>query len=291
MNSTRCRLIHFAGSTIALECDGDITNRIADFLIPPSALVKDQTPHITLRMTLDEQNSHAAYLLYAGEKRLYRGGSSGNLAEQTLSQVCHQLATESRPGLLFHSAALCYHQRGVIIPGDCGAGKSTLTAWLITHLGLNYLSDELVYFPLGGNTFQAFTRPLHLKLPSRPVLKPFFDLETLNETQVISSSFSDMVAPGVFGAVDFQNGDFPPDIFFFPDYQPDADFDWKVLTPAETGFKLMQSLINARNLTQFGFNEVLRLAQQGRAYAFTYSHFEQIEPYIKKALDPQPDAQ
>jgi hypothetical protein len=278
------RLIHFAGSTVGLECTGERTGRIADFLIPPSALVTDQPTHITLRMETDEATSPVTYCLFAGDQQIFRTENPGDLAEQTLSQVCHQLATESRPGLLLHAAALSDCSRGVIIPGGCGAGKSTLTAWLITHLGLVYLSDELVYFSPGSGTFDAFTRPLHLKRPSRPVLKPFFDLERLDEAQIISSSFSDMVAPRVFAPGPNPSAQFSPDLLFFPHYQPDCAPTWKELSPAEICFLLMQSLINARNLPGFGFDEAVRLSKLGRGYAFTYSHFDQIENRVRDVL-------
>jgi len=76
----------------------------------------------------------------------------------------------------------------------------------------------------------------------------------------------------------------PVSMILFPHYQADGEFDWQVLSPAQTGLELMQFLINARNLPAHGFGEVARLARKSKAYKFTYSSFDQIEDLLFKSL-------
>lgn len=188
---------------------------------------------------------------------------------------------ESRDGLLFHAAALAYHGQGILIPGNIGAGKSTFTAWLLSK-GLNYLSDELVYVPCGTATLQPFTRPLHLKHPSRPILSPILNIEAHPET-ILTSSYSDLVPANLFNPnstlikVDLN-------LVLFPHYLPDAETCWQSLTHAQTGLALMQCPINARNLPEHGFKETVRLARRVPGYAFNSAHFNQIETELTSIL-------
>ena len=50
--------------------------------------------------------------------------------------------------MLFHAAALTWQSRGILLPAFTGAGKSTLTAWLLGQ-GFSYLTDELAFVPAG----------------------------------------------------------------------------------------------------------------------------------------------
>jgi len=59
---------------------------------------------------------------------------------------------------LFHAAALAWQGRGLLLPGKISAGKTTLTAWLLSR-GLDYLTDELVFIPQGTVAVRGLARP------------------------------------------------------------------------------------------------------------------------------------
>ena len=54
------------------------------------------------------------------------------------------------------------------------------------------------------------------------------------------------------------------------------------LTPAQAGLRLMQCLINARNLPEHGFPEIARLSRRVPAYRMTYASFDPLPA----ALEP-----
>ena len=152
-----------------------------------------------------------------------------------MSIVCRTLAAESQGGLFFHAAALVNQTGGVLLPGNIGAGKSTFTAWLLSR-GLNYLTDEMVYFPLGAQTFQPFYRPLHIKAPSRGVLAGMIDRQA-DINRILRNNQSDLIPPDMLNS----KTTFPADdpslrLILFPRYAPQGDFIWQPLTPAETGW-------------------------------------------------------
>ncbi|NJN95931.1 MAG: hypothetical protein HC875_18395 [Anaerolineales bacterium] len=50
----------------------------------------------------------------------------------------------------------------------------------------------------------------------------------------------------------------------------------------------MQCLINARNLPEHGFPEIVRLAALAPAYKISYAHFDQIGGQIEMLLNSNP---
>jgi hypothetical protein len=203
------------------------------------------------------------------------------LAERLLGDACHELAERSQGGLLFHAAGLAWRGRGILLPGGIGAGKTTLTAWL-TARGLDYLSDEMIFFARGSSRLMPFTRPLNLKVSSRPVLRPVFDVEA-HASQILSNSLSDLV-PATLLNPDSRPSEPGLDLILFPRYAAGAPFELRPLTGGQTGLALMECLVNARNLREYGFPEAVRLAREAPAYILRYSRFEQIEESVEKLL-------
>jgi hypothetical protein len=283
MSGFQRTVVNFAGSAVAIEVADARIAEIVDFLIHPSLVDDSKIPHCTFRVQIAEEDQ-PNYTLTQDDEQKYHGDSLGSLAEVLQSMVCHELADRSRDGLLLHAAALVDAGRGVLIPGGIGAGKSTLTTWLLSK-GLGYMTDELVYIPWGTNELHAYPRPLHLKHPSRAVLAAE-NVDYEHSRMLMSSTFSDMIAVETFTQRQITHS-MPLELALFPRYDAKSEFRWHNLSPAQTGQHLMQCLINARNLPNFGFDEVARLARMVKGYFFQYSNFDQIEDYIKNILTIQ----
>jgi len=75
-----------------------------------------------------------------------------------------------RADLFFvHGAALSVADRCVIISGESGSGKSSL-AWCLSHLGFEYLSDELA--PIDPPALDVEPYPHALCLKGQPLCEP-----------------------------------------------------------------------------------------------------------------------
>lgn len=74
--------------------------------------------------------------------------------------------------LMLHAAVLEKHGQAVILPGDPGAGKSTLTA-LLALSGWRLLSDEITLIDRDDGLIVPLARPVSLKNASIDVVRAF----------------------------------------------------------------------------------------------------------------------
>ncbi len=82
--------------------------------------------------------------------------------------------------LMLHAAVLERHGRAVILPGDPGAGKSTLTAALSLS-GFRLLSDELALIDRDDGLLVPLARPASLKNRSIDIIRGFSPDAVLGE--------------------------------------------------------------------------------------------------------------
>lgn len=280
MSATHRRLISFAGSTVAVEYSGPRMAAIVDFLYRYVPGDDDDTPpHVTYRMVPGGQPGRMT--LYRDDTLLYEGDSESALADLLLGDSCHHLAQRSQGGLLFHAAGLAWQGQGLLLPGGIGAGKTTLAAWLVAR-GLDYLTDELVFVPHGTDAMQAFTRPLNVKRTARPALRDHFDFEA-HTAHIASTLHTDLIPPTLLKPTNALSEP-PLSMIVFPQYLAGGDFAWRRLSKAQAGLALMECLVNARNLPEHGFPEIVRLAQRAPAYRVSYAGFDQIGGRIEALL-------
>ncbi|MBI5876706.1 MAG: hypothetical protein HZB53_03570 [Chloroflexi bacterium] len=267
------RRIAFAGSTVAVEAHGLRAEAVAAFLFAhlPEA---DAAPHITLRV----EDAGDGLVLRGDSEPDYFASSDAAMAEYLQGRVCYHLADRSTGGLLFHAAALRHNGRGLVIPGISSAGKSTLTAWLLSH-GFDYLTDELTFVADGASEFAAFTRPLNIKPASRQLLSA----RLVDIGDVLTCETASLIPLASLGAPD-ATVQTPLSGILFVHYDAAAPFEWARLSPAQAGLALMQCLVNARNLPEHGFREASRLARQTPAFRLVYRGFGELEPRLPELL-------
>ena len=82
------------------------------------------------------------------------------------------IATRAHHYLLLHAAVLERHGQAVILPGEPGAGKSTLTAALMLS-GWRLLSDEMTMIDRDDGLIVPLARPVSLKNRSIEIIRGF----------------------------------------------------------------------------------------------------------------------
>ncbi len=276
---TRQRLVTFAHSAVTVETEGARADRIVDFLFRDVPSDDRIAPHVMLRVAEPIRPEKLA--VFRDYTSIFESESDAELAEYLLGDVTIALADKSQGGLVFHAGALVWHGHGVLVPGAIGAGKTTMTAWLVSR-GLDYLTDEMVWVPTGTDVIHGFTRPLNVKKPSRAALRDVFDFEK-HAGEILGSTGMDLIPPAVLKPNNVLS---TPRIglIVLPNYQPRSELEIQQLTKAQAGFALLETLVNARNLSEHGFREAARLARLAPAYRIRYSHFEQIREPLEDLL-------
>lgn len=188
---------------------------------------------------------------------------------------------ESKTNLVFHAAALAHQDRGLLLCGKSGSGKSTLTAWLVAN-GFQYLTDEVISYPIEGEEISGFCRSLVLKKGSAFIWQQRLKKSKTNKFLQFKDG-SVWLPPALLNPSAVRKK-VKPEIIIFPNYVRGADFQVERLTSANTLFGLLQILVNARNFPDHGMAVAARLAQQTAAYRLVYSDIEIATQWIQKTL-------
>lgn len=232
--------------------------------------------------TLNVHEEDGELTLHCGEEQLYRGGEISVLATALIRETIRQLIDNNADGMALHAAALSRNGRGILIPGQSGSGKTSLSTWL-TSRGFNYLTDEYVFIRHNTNTMQAFARPPNVKVRGmEAALEHFFDMDK-HEDQTIQSNHVAMIPPRLLNPDNKQENP-TVDLILFPRFRKNSDLKLEKLTKAKSGLALMESLVNARNLNGHGFNEAARLARDTPGYRLEYGGFDQLHEEFDNIL-------
>lgn len=213
-----------------------------------------------------------------GAALLYRGDMASDLVELLMQEITTSLTANCRTHLVFHAAGLARGQCGVILCGGSGSGKSTLASWMIAR-GMDFLTDELAAVSSDLKEMEGLPRPILIKAGSAFVLQQWLDDRNRENLPRLSGGAvlldPEALRPGCVVA------SASPRLVVFPTYAESSPLRTKRLSPAETLFRLMQRLINARNLPNLGFKACADLSRQVDGYSMTYSDVDLAVTWIE----------
>lgn len=276
------RVVSFAGSSVRIDAIGMDAVALVAFLFDHMPAAEGPTPHVTLTVRASGRGPRT---LLVNDELFCESESNSALASALLGQVLFHLSDRSTGGLVLHAAAVCRGDRCVLLPGASGTGKTSLTAWLVRR-GFEYLTDELVYIPLGSEEVRPFVRPLNVKASARTTVgTDVLDFDALTAQSMTSADV--LLIPA--GAIGRQATARAPrlEAIVFPHYQAGAALHARPVSEAATGMRLMATLINARNLPAHGFEEVSRLARLIPGSVLEYGDFSQLETWVGHLLTEQ----
>ncbi len=272
--------VGFAGQAVALDFPTAL-KPIIDFLF---GHVKGESAASAPRETITVKRAdNDNWYIVRGGKTVTEHLPRADMANLLMGEVIHSLIEEQQNGLALHASAVCAKGKSIWLPGTSGAGKSSLTAWLLTR-GFNYLTDELVQ-ARSRDDFDAFTRPLNIKTAGLPYVDALLGDEDENrDVNRLQSSLSTMIPHTAFGA---EQGQKSPSLslIIFPHHTPDAPLQLEPLTPAQSAMQLMGCYVNARNLENHGFRQLTSLTRGVPAFKLSYSHFNQLDGVLDEVID------
>lgn len=184
------------------------------------------------------------------------------------------VAAQAHHYLLLHAAVLEHRGRCVILPGDPGAGKSTLTAALMLS-GWRLLSDELTVVDRDDGRIEPLARPVSLKNQSIELIRAFDPQavfgETAHDTHKGTVSHLKPTRESVVGVS--QKGRAAHVVF--PRWQRGAATRLSVRPKADAFMHLANHAFNYSLLGRLGFELCADLVDRCDCWDFSYSRLDE----------------
>ena len=277
----KTRIINFAQNGVTISWADEPSGEVVRLLFGEETGLGTQesrySPHTTFRLDAAKQRGEISLSQDTSPQSVR--GLPGQIAARLLDLATFSLADRSRGGELFHAACLVRDGKCWLLAGASGSGKSSLGLWMALRQGFAYGSDELAFVPSGGTAAQGFFRAIYLKGRSVDLFEDDYE----EEWQAVTASAE--TAEGVLVPPDFAGGSAPGEpapirAILLPTYQSGREYTLTQLSKAEMAIELAKVLVNARNLPERGFPELVRLARSVPAYRLVYGGFDQIPESI-----------
>jgi HprK-related kinase A len=189
------------------------------------------------------------------------------------------IATLSGAHTVIHSAVLERNGRALVLPGEPGAGKSTLCAALaLTDWRL--LSDELTIVSPHTGQVQPMPRPISLKRASIDIIQAAFPSAVLtprvDDTHKGAIAYVRPPAP----AVQAWNTAVGIGYVVFPRYAQGAEFTAEPISRAQALANLMSHTFNVGLLGADGFKALAMAISGAQCYTVEYPDLASITSWI-----------
>jgi hypothetical protein len=180
--------------------------------------------------------------------------------------------------LMIHGASATKDQHCFLFPAGSGAGKTTLSAWILGQ-GFTLKSDELIAID-ADERVHGFSQALNVKAPSIPIIERFSWLDPC-VSKSIKVAGGGYLLP--FGTT-MQNDWDQLTAVVVPSYQSDRSPLVERLTPGQTLAILVESLLNSRMLANRGLEDIGKLSEAYPAYKFHYGSIGGLARCLEELL-------
>jgi hypothetical protein len=268
----------FGKQPFEIECNNNDAYQLASFLFADLLYSEAPTPPISFKLVSEEKQTRLS--LWTGGRRLYFGDSRYQLAYILMNEVIYHSIADNNQQHAIHAGAVWKENQCIVLPGSSGKGKSTLTAWLVKH-GYHYLTDELVFLSDNGQ-LTPFTRPVNLKVTST---HSSWMLEGDHQDQIISDKNGSMIPHRLLNPHFTSLKPYVTHILF-PDFQEGTEMVCEKVSPARSSLYLMQSHVNARNLSGLGIPALSNIVRECTSYKLAYGSFQNLEMLFNSSKSP-----
>lgn len=186
--------------------------------------------------------------------------------------------------VILHAAVLERAGRALVLPGEPGAGKSTLTAALCQE-GFRLLSDELCLIDPGSLTITPVPRPVSLKNASIALIQARYPHAVFSEAarDTLKGTVAHMQPP----AEALSKAELPaaPGLLVFPRYQADAATAFEPLARHQAVLRCVEQSFNYSLHGTTGFATLVALARASHCHSLRYSQLDEVIPLLQRELD------
>ncbi|MEE9447089.1 MAG: hypothetical protein V3V09_03965 [Arenicellales bacterium] len=275
------RIVSLGGHSVKVFSKSDQAVAMLSFMFDDIPAETNAADNIEAEFTLQPTEDAKEWAVLRDDEEIYRRPHLADAANFLMGEVVFHLIEHNQHYMAIHAALLSDERGGILLPGESGNGKSSLSIWMTLN-GYHYHTDELVLIKQGSLKTRVFTRPFNIKHHGIKAISSLFDIDTL-QPKIEQGDFITMIAHRAL------NPDFvtpSPNIsrILFPKYDANADNTLTKISPAIAGIELMKTNVIARNLPGHGFEQLLSIVKSVPAYQLKYNHFDAL-PALLKGLD------
>ena len=271
--------VAFADTAIEIHCeDAELAVTLRQFFCHCDGLTD---PRVIYRITRPQPN---LWLTERSGQVIRQDMQNLDVLEGLMHDLVAQLITHTRGQAVFHAAGVEKNGRTALLVADSGAGKSSLTGWLVSQ-GFNYLSDEILAWDAATGQVSGLARPLVLKRGATALWQGWLSAAGRLERAAPFGNGTLWLDPDLIhpAAITRQAA---PGLLLFPRFNRDSDFQCTRLSQAEAVFNLMQHLVNGPNLAGEGFETAASMAKACPAYRLEYGEFsDNLAGWIRSELN------
>ena len=195
------------------------------------------------------------------------------------------VATASGLDTVIHSAVVERQGYALLLPGQPGAGKSTLCAALaLTDWRL--LSDELTIISQSDGLVQSIPRPISLKGASIDLIGGQFPMVDMTIPVLDTHKGSIAYARPPSTSVAVSQASAKIGYVVFPKYMAGLSLDVMPLSHAETLAELMKNTFNVGLLGTQGFEALAVAIMHAKCYAVEYGDLASIVQWVDTTCRP-----
>lgn len=201
--------------------------------------------------------------------------NSGDLIYHLTDRVVFHVADKVSSKHCLHAAAVSFNSNALVIPANSGAGKSSFTTWLVAN-GFDYITDELI---LMDDAFRidGIARPIQIKSHGIDAIEHLLVKRDPAEGEAYyPGKLANAVPVTSLGGQISGVADHQMKLMIFPQFKKNAEFEFKKLSSAEAGMRLMANFVNARNLEGHGFKAMMKMIRQTQCYSLDYGGFNRL---------------
>ena len=184
------------------------------------------------------------------------------------------IAADGQHYLMLHAAVLERNGKAVILPGDPGAGKSTLTAALALS-GWRLLSDEITLIDRDDGMIAPLARPISLKNKSIDLIRARFPQAVIGEVALDTHKGSVAHLRPPRGSVERMGEKARPAHIVFPRWRADAQTRLSHHSKADAFIHAATHAFNYSRMGRLGFRLNAALIEACDCWDFEYSSLEE----------------
>lgn len=176
--------INFLGSPIRFLADDIRMPELLGLFLPPCPVLTAEDA-VEIEYSMLQANGNA-YIALRNQQQIATAQSLLGALQEVITDLQVLIAGKIENRVFIHAAVVAIDGKAIILPGQSGVGKSTITSALI-RLGAQYLSDEFALIDSMGMV-HPYARYLAIKNPT-------FGVKRLSPEAFGALSFEGIAAP------------------------------------------------------------------------------------------------